>query len=298
MSNEKQFANITVRVDREFLERLVQVEAATGFGRSEITRQSLDAAVRAFESTGELRFPLAMVTAGVPEFTREVLNEAVERHLREKEKGEFYDRHAQKVHNLFTYPTAQFLKQLDDYIQSSEFVPEDDDLYDASEISITHQGVRLHPHNCPVEQAVEAGAPIPPNFRYDLALLLKDVITPCEGPARVMRVFGRGMHPLIPFGANILVQDWPYIDLPSEGMVVIYKWTAYLGETRLRIGELKKRKAGTGEKSDSGGEVTVARMLHDAFPQEDIILPGQVVGTFIKVINYPVAVDLPTSPIA
>lgn len=57
MGEAKPFGNITVRLEREILTRLENLEEVTRLSRSEITRQALDAAIRQFERRGKLSFP-------------------------------------------------------------------------------------------------------------------------------------------------------------------------------------------------------------------------------------------------
>lgn len=101
MSAEKPFGNITVRLEREFLTRLESLETATRLNRSEITRQCLDAAIRQFERSGQLSFPIEIADVPLPKYQKAVqeIGYLSAQLASEKERTSLHDRDLQNMVN-------------------------------------------------------------------------------------------------------------------------------------------------------------------------------------------------------
>lgn len=56
--DQKLSQNVVMRVSDEMAERLDKMDTAVGIGRAGILRACLEAALRHFESTGSIRFPI------------------------------------------------------------------------------------------------------------------------------------------------------------------------------------------------------------------------------------------------
>lgn len=55
---EKKSENVTIRLSDGLAARLDKMDTVVGIGRAAILRACLEAALRKFESTGSLRFPI------------------------------------------------------------------------------------------------------------------------------------------------------------------------------------------------------------------------------------------------
>ncbi|MCW1885491.1 ribbon-helix-helix protein, CopG family [Luteolibacter flavescens] len=286
MAREIKDVNLTVRLNPKMVERLEALEKESPLSRAEITRQALDAVLRAFEATGQIEFPVTVTSqltdphsSPYDQLPDDVVRRVVTEHHYRTERAERLDaEHRQLVQLVETKP-GEFLKQLEDYWESPEFkVPEDDD---ERVLGIHHKG-RFQPF---LGQAAcgyaLAGGRAPLTHRDDWVHLLSS-----GGWGNIMRVYGKGMHPQIPSGALVALDPWHYLDFPEAGQVVVYNTPHGFG-----IGELYFRSSIEGEKATSKG-VPIARHINSAFPREYLLQPGDIQYTLVKVLGYPEMIDL------